>query len=496
MKILKLLALFGLCVALIQVRSVQAQWTVEQSLPSLGDQYQSTENGTFGIQMDQDGEYAVISTDQSVAPDSIGKVIVYHFEGGSWNEQQVLIALDTASTFSFGYGLCIRDTVLVVGAPSDTVNGHLSGSAYVFMRSGEIWTQTQKIVPSDGSASSAFGRRCVISGQTMLISADVNDDLVLNGGKVYVYQLENGTWTEHQTLFAFDAEEQDNFGAGLAIAGDHAIIGADRDGDDGYNSGSAYAFKRINGQWEFQYKIWAPNGDSGNRFGANIEMTDSLAMINRKGYNDNNGSYVVHCYRLTNDTWVEFQTLTVTDGASGDRFGESMSIDGELAILGAKGDDDYGSGSGSAYIFSYGNGIWTENFKLLPPDGGINNYFGSAVGLSEHGAIVTSDRYDNGFEDSGIAYAFSQIPLSTAHEPESCAQLLVNPNPTSSTITLQSQTPLSEAWLTDLAGRRLMPLQPNGTQWNADLSQLPTGMYLVEALSEDGKRGVRKVVKE
>lgn len=84
----------------------------------------------------------------------------------------------------------------------------------------------------------------------------------------------------------------------------------------------------------------------------------------------------------------------------------------------------------------------------------------------------------------------------TAIDEAISMELGVFPNPTSSAITLQSQSPLSEAWLTDLAGRRLLPLQPNGTQWHADLGALPTGMYLIEALSEDGKRGVSKVVKE
>ncbi len=75
-------------------------------------------------------------------------------------------------------------------------------------------------------------------------------------------------------------------------------------------------------------------------------------------------------------------------------------------------------------------------------------------------------------------------------------RLRLYPNPTTSTITLQTETPLNQAWLTDLTGRRLMPLQPNGTQWQADLSQLPSGMYLIDVLTQEGRRGVKKVVKE
>ena len=81
-------------------------------------------------------------------------------------------------------------------------------------------------------------------------------------------------------------------------------------------------------------------------------------------------------------------------------------------------------------------------------------------------------------------------------EEYSSLDIKLFPNPTNSTITLQTETPLSQAWLTDLAGRKLMLLQPNGTQWQADLSTLPHGMYLVEVFTEEGKRGVRKVVRE
>lgn len=73
--------------------------------------------------------------------------------------------------------------------------------------------------------------------------------------------------------------------------------------------------------------------------------------------------------------------------------------------------------------------------------------------------------------------------------------LSIYPNPTTSTITLQTETLLSQAWLTDLAGRRLMPLQSNGTQWQADLSALPAGIYLIEAMTQDGARAVKKVVR-
>ncbi|MCF8256228.1 MAG: T9SS type A sorting domain-containing protein [Flavobacteriales bacterium] len=104
---------------------------------------------------------------------------------------------------------------------------------------------------------------------------------------------------------------------------------------------------------------------------------------------------------------------------------------------------------------------------------------------------------ENGRSQPGVFQLFEYFDPSTLGLNDvQVVEMNIYPNPTSSSITLQSHTPLSHAWLTDLAGRRLMPLRPNDTQWHADLSALPTGMYLVEAISEDGKRGVNKVVRE
>lgn len=70
------------------------------------------------------------------------------------------------------------------------------------------------------------------------------------------------------------------------------------------------------------------------------------------------------------------------------------------------------------------------------------------------------------------------------------------PNPTNAALTLQTETELSQVWLTDLRGRKLLPLQCIGSQWHADLTILPAGIYLLEALTKEGTRGVRKVVKQ
>ena len=83
--------------------------------------------------------------------------------------------------------------------------------------------------------------------------------------------------------------------------------------------------------------------------------------------------------RLTQTTSVEYQqraTLTAHDGASGDSFAQSVSIDGDTMVIGAYRDDDDGDSSGSAYVYTRDTAgdpasNWTQVAKLTAGDGAL-----------------------------------------------------------------------------------------------------------------------------
>ena len=133
------------------------------------------------------------------------------------------------------------------------------------------------------------------------------------------------TWLQRQKLLASDGAAVDFFGCSDSIRGDYAIAGADYDDDKGANSGSAYIFR-----WD-------------------------------------------------GTAWVQQQKLLASDGAAGDCFGGSVSISGDLAIVGAYGDD---SDRGSAYIFKRDGTTWVQQQKLIASDGAAKDYFGYPVSIS------------------------------------------------------------------------------------------------------------------
>jgi hypothetical protein len=164
---------------------------------------------------------------------------VFVRSGGVWTEQQKLLATDGAADDSFGRSVAISGDTVIVGADQTDDAGLDSGSAYVFVRSGGVWTEQQKLLASDGAADDWFGRSVAISGD----GAGRNYEAAgLDSGSAYVFVRSGGVWTEQQKLLATDGAELDGFGNSVAISGDTAIVGAWDNDDAGTNSGSAYVY--------------------------------------------------------------------------------------------------------------------------------------------------------------------------------------------------------------------------------------------------------------
>ena len=102
----------------------------------------------------------------------------------------------------------------------------------------------------------------------------------------------------------------------------------------------------------------------------------------------------------------QYPKLTASDGAASDRFGISVAISGDHAIVGAYLDSDNGEASGSAYVFRRSGDNWTEVAKLTASDGAANDFFGYSVGISGDHAIVGAHLDADDGDASGSAYLF------------------------------------------------------------------------------------------
>jgi hypothetical protein len=105
---------------------------------------------------------------------------------------------------------------------------------------------------------------------------------------------------------------------------------------------------------------------------------------------------------------TETQKITASDAAISDAFGQIVSISGDVAIVGARNDDDGGTSSGSAYVFVRSDSKWRELTKLKASDGAEVDFFGKTVSISGDFIIVGSHADDDGGSNSGSCYFFER----------------------------------------------------------------------------------------
>ena len=207
----------------------------------------------------------------------------------------------------------------------------------------------------DGAAYDRFGLSLFISGDRMVVGANGDDDKGSSSGSAYVFERQsNGTWTQAAKLVAKDGAANDYFGWSVAVSGDHVVVGALTDDDNGPSSGSAYVYERqVNGTWTQAAKLVAKDGAAGDFFGRSVAISGEHIVVGVYGDDDKGGSSgSAHVFeRQANGTWTQAAKLVAKDGAAGDRFGYTVATSGERVVVGAYRDDDKGSDSGSAYPF-------------------------------------------------------------------------------------------------------------------------------------------------
>ena len=306
----------------------------------------------------------------------------------------------------FGYSVSISGDYAIVGADGGENNGISTGAAYIFKRDSDTsWVEEQKLLASDGVEFDGFGISSSMSGDYVIISAPWKDNFM---GASYIFKRDGNTWSEEQKLLASDGNANDEFGFAVSISGDYVIVGA-RMKDN--KQGAAYIFKRDGNTWTEEQKLLASDGDTLDQFGNSVSISGDYAIVGARMKDNRQGASYI--FSRNNTTWTEEQKLLASDAALDDRFGWSVSIAGNYAIVGATGDDN---NKGSAYIFKRDGTTWTEEQKLLANDGNAEDWFG-VVSISENYAIVGAQGDDNW---KGSVYIFRRDGL-TWIEQEKCS---------------------------------------------------------------------------
>ena len=359
----------------------------------------------FGYSVAIAGDYALVGAHY----DDAGSAYIFKRDGIAWNEQAKLTASDAAAGDGFGHSVAIAGEYALIGAYGNDDNGSMSGSAYIFKRDGSSWNEQAKLTASEAAADDRFGISVALAGDYALIGAFGDDDNGTDSGSAYVFKRDGSSWNEQAKLTASDAAADDRFGLSVALDGDYALVGAFGNADNGTDSGSAYIFKRDGTSWNEQAKLTASDAAAYDRFGLSVAIDGDYALVGAPYDNDNGyDSGSTYIFKRDGTSWNEQAKLTASDGETDDRFGESVAIAGEYALITAPADDDHGNNSGSAYIFKRDGSSWNEQAKLTASDAAAYDWFGSSVAISGEYALVGAPYNHNNGKATGSAFIFKR----------------------------------------------------------------------------------------
>ena len=269
----------------------------------------------------------------------------------------------------------------------------------------------QKLRASDGEESDLFGRAVDISGDYAVIGAQWDQHHDARSGSAYIFERIGGAWTEIKKLVPPNAADDMLFGSAVAVHEDIVVVGAWRDDVVDLDSGSAFVFRNLDGAWTFETKLVPSDAKRLDAFGDAVDVSGNTIIIGSSNNQGEDGTLpgAAYIFEFDGTVWTEAQKLTASDAGRGDLFGWAVAVDDGSAMVGARGDNDAGDDSGSAYIFRYSNGVWVEEQKLTASDAREDDFYGASVSIEKDIAVVGAQGTDVMGDGSGSVYTYHRV---------------------------------------------------------------------------------------
>ena len=129
---------------------------------------------------------------------------------------------------NYGYSIAMDGDRAVVGARFDSTEGSRAGAAYILEYVGDRWVEVARLTAPDAEADHFFGTDVAISGDTIAVSADGDDDEGDRSGAVYIFREMSGVWFPEDKILGSDTTLEDRFGNAIALdvkVGDRVLFG-------------------------------------------------------------------------------------------------------------------------------------------------------------------------------------------------------------------------------------------------------------------------------
>ncbi|MCB1063804.1 MAG: hypothetical protein KDN20_12885 [Verrucomicrobiae bacterium] len=304
----------------------------------------------------------------------------------------------------FGTSVAITNRWIVVGDPGHGERGIEAGAVHIYRATNGSYVR--RVSGSDTEAGDQFGASIAVFGNLLLVGAPERDEAGFFSGAAYLFNLATGK--QIAKLVSPTPAADDRFGAAVTLSDSLAVVGAP--GADGgvADSGAIFVFDTKTGAiLTYSTSAGLPNqpfqpldSSANDEFGQSLSLCGNLIYVGAPGAASDAGK--VYLFDVT--TGVRIRTLTNPGGANAARFGETVSFNGGKVVIGAPNDDEIASMAGAAYLFNGTTGI--QEFKFKDSAGQIGDTMGSSVSLSGNLALVGSQFAQGQQLGTGAAFLF------------------------------------------------------------------------------------------
>ena len=336
-----------------------------------------TTSDYFGASVAIDGDVAVVGAPrrQHAAEIYAGSAYIFTRSGTTWTYTAELKAADYDDGDTFGSSVAIDGSSIIIGAPLDNRKATGAGSAYAFVHTGGVWVQQYKMYATDAQLGDQFGRSVGVSGSRAVVGAIEEDGKGSNAGAAYVFERSGLVWSQKAEIRAADGAANDVLGSAVAISGSTVVLGAPGNSTGADRIGKAYVFTRqivglpsVYG-WLQQAKLKASDGTLKDGFGSSVDIDGDRVVIGAPTSTSVAlGSGSAYTCNRNGSAWTEAYKLVAIDGAADDLFGTAVAIGNGVVAIGAPHDDDAINDRGSVYVRA----------TNVPPTAAADTYAASA----------------------------------------------------------------------------------------------------------------------
>jgi hypothetical protein len=403
-------------------QQVATTQTFQQQPKLVGSGAVGSGNQGMSVALSADGNTAIVggpapnNADRDRPPfvGPAGAAWVFARSGSGWRQQGGKLV---GTTSEYGGGLWSQGASVAVSADGNTAiiggpsDNRTTGAAWVFTRSGGVWTQQGKKLVGSGAGDAALAAG---QGMSVAVSADGNTAIIGGWGTegAWVFTRSGDAWSQQgKKLVGAGAVGKARQGMSVALSadGNTAILGG---WSDNSKTGAAWIFTRSGGIWTQQAKKLVGTEAVGSaRQGMSVALSadGNTAIVGGPGDNPQDRSApfglgpggAAWVFTRSGSVWTQQGSKLVSTGAVGS-LGTSvaLSADGNIAVVGAFAED-----GGAALVFTRSDGQWTQDKKLV--GAGAVGKSAPSVALSADGStVIVGASNDNG--GVGAAWLFTR----------------------------------------------------------------------------------------